>query len=452
MVNKIKRIFIIHGFLLAFPAMVFAYGQLEFVNTDGNVGGEKWFNVQAGDIPYYIDSQTSLSFIQAIDNAHATWEPFSAIVFTNAGSINAPLVNLNDNQNTHSFAATNAFFGRSVLAFAPTRVDTTTGEILEADVYYNPRIRWDTSGNPKGNKVDVQSVAFHEVGHFHGLSHSAITDATMFRSIQPGTESRSPEEDDQISPALIYPDLGGGIPTGSISGRIIKGNDPVDGIVGGIVFAFPAAEEPETFDQAFAHDYSGNVQGETPDANTTGALSGQYKIEGLPNGDYFVFLVPTNDGLINANQISAYLADHAERGFPREFYNGVDDESNDEADRFARVPVNVTTGDTGGIDFFTETEAAPAPAPIVDAADPASGAVNTRSLPVVIQGQNFVIGATVSFSGKHISVRSVSFVSASELAINIRIGRRAEPGLRDVTVTNPDGQSGTGENIFSVTP
>ena len=79
---------------------------------------------------------------------------------------------------------------------------------------------------------------------------------------------------------------------------------------------------------------------------------------------------------------------------------------------------------------------------------PPSGNVDTRRLDVTIEGENFVNGATVSFSGKHISVRSVSFADSMHLDINIRIGKRAELGPRDVTVTNPDGQSGGG--IFTV--
>ncbi len=157
---------------------------------------------------------------------------------------------------------------------------------------------------------------------------------------------------------------------------------------------------------------------------------------------------------MSANTISEYLAFHAEDGFPREFYNELD-ESNNEADRFARVKVPVGLGETSDIDITTETITTPpppSPAPVVTSVVPNSGPVNTKSLDVQIFGGHFVAGATVGVSGGQISVRRITFIGSSQLDINLRIGRRASPGLRVITVTNPDGQSGTGEDLFVVTP
>ena len=455
-----RGIFCVLSFWLIFPSLVLGYGQLDYVNNfeQDRIVGEAWFNVPAGGpIEYYIDSQTRSSYIPAIDAAHATWEQYSAIQFVNSGGIDAPLFStgFGDTFNTHSFAATDVLFGAFGVAFTPTVRVVATGEILEADVYYNPKARWSTNDNPRGRKIDLQSVAFHEVGHFHGVSHTGVTDASMFPTIQPGIQGRSPEPDDQIAPALFYPE--GQLPTGSISGRIIHGDDPDDGIVGGLVFAFRADEEPiETFDQAYAQTYSGTDKTLLPAAdNTLGPNSGHYHLQGLPPGDYFVFLVPVGDGLIDAQQISEYLADHAEDGFPREFYNDFD-ESNNEADRFDRVAVTVGQGETSGINIITETVTTPpppSPAPEVLSAVPNQGAVNTKSLDVSIEGLDFVAGATVRFSGRQISVRSVTFVdSTGFLDINLRIGRKATEGPRNITVTNPDGQSNTGVGLFLVIP
>lgn len=88
-------------------------------------------------------------------------------------------------------------------------------------------------------------------------------------------------------------------------------------------------------------------------------------------------------------------------------------------------------------------------APTVTSVSPNSGSTG-NSYTVYIYGTNFVSGATVTF-GSGITVNSTSFVSSTQLTVNITIDSDASAGTRDVTVTNPDGQSGTGTGIFTVT-
>jgi hypothetical protein len=88
-------------------------------------------------------------------------------------------------------------------------------------------------------------------------------------------------------------------------------------------------------------------------------------------------------------------------------------------------------------------------APGVDACSPDIGNPGDR-LTVVVSGSNFQDGVTVNF-GERVTVQSVTFVSSIQLNVQIKVHRRANPGLRDVTVTNPDGQSGMA-GCFSVTP
>jgi len=90
----------------------------------------------------------------------------------------------------------------------------------------------------------------------------------------------------------------------------------------------------------------------------------------------------------------------------------------------------------------------PTPAPVVSSCVPNSGSRKQR-LTVRIYGTDFQDGATVSF-GSGIAVRRVSYVSPEQLNASIRIGPRAALAQRDVIVTNPDGQSGTGTGCFSV--
>ena len=82
------------------------------------------------------------------------------------------------------------------------------------------------------------------------------------------------------------------------------------------------------------------------------------------------------------------------------------------------------------------------------ACSPSSGSPN-QQLTVQVTGSNFQSGATVSF-GQRVMVQSVTFVSSSRLDVQVKVHPQAATGSRDVTVTNPDGQSGTKAGCFTV--
>src|SRR4029077_363530 len=98
---------------------------------------------------------------------------------------------------------------------------------------------------------------------------------------------------------------------------------------------------------------------------------------------------------------------------------------------------------------FTITMSGPAPPPTVNSVNPNSGAQG-QSLPsVIIAGSNFQNGATCSF-GAGITVNSCAFNSATQLTANLTIDAGATTGGYTATVTNPDAQSGSLANAFSV--
>ncbi len=88
------------------------------------------------------------------------------------------------------------------------------------------------------------------------------------------------------------------------------------------------------------------------------------------------------------------------------------------------------------------------PAPVVDSVDPDSARRGDR-LTVTIFGANFQNGAIADF-GEWVIVRGVTFISPDELRVQIRVHNLAAIGPRDVTVTNPDGQSGTLTGGFTI--
>lgn len=105
----------------------------------------------------------------------------------------------------------------SKTAFAITSVtfDPTNGRIADADVEFNSEHHRFTIGD-RNVVVDVQNTLTHEVGHFLGLDHTAITAATMFGSAPEGElQKRSLHADDIAGIANIYPNSGENIDCGS---------------------------------------------------------------------------------------------------------------------------------------------------------------------------------------------------------------------------------------------
>ena len=99
-------------------------------------------------------------------------------------------------------------------------------------------------------------------------------------------------------------------------------------------------------------------------------------------------------------------------------------------------------------DYSVSAEFEKVPAPEVYSVEPNSGQPKDR-LTVTIFGANFKHRPSVDF-GERIVVQQVTFVSASQLEVRIMVHKLAEPGPRDVTVTNPDGQSATLLDGFTV--
>ena len=109
----------------------------------------------------------------------------------------------------------------SPFAFAVTIVwhNTSTGEILDADMMINdqlatrqfaggPYANCPDSGCPAGNpgEADLASIVTHEAGHFIGIGHSEVDEATMFASTaRTSIEKRTLDQDDIDAVCDIYP-------------------------------------------------------------------------------------------------------------------------------------------------------------------------------------------------------------------------------------------------------
>lgn len=105
---------------------------------------------------------------------------------------------------------------------------------------------------------------------------------------------------------------------------------------------------------------------------------------------------------------------------------------------------------------------APAPATPVTCV-PASLAQGATNQNVVVTGTSssgtefwdpevsYLNHIAAAFSGTGITVNSITFTDPTHITLNVSVSGAATAGLRNLTVTNPDGQQATGSNVFTVT-
>ncbi|MSO23650.1 MAG: hypothetical protein EXQ58_10450 [Acidobacteria bacterium] len=76
--------------------------------------------------------------------------------------------------------------------------------------------------------------------------------------------------------------------------------------------------------------------------------------------------------------------------------------------------------------------------------------MQTQSVDVDLTGSGFQSGAALALSGAGVTVTDVVFVSPTAMKGKMNIALAAGPGGRNLTVTNPDGQSATLTGAFTV--
>jgi hypothetical protein len=89
------------------------------------------------------------------------------------------------------------------------------------------------------------------------------------------------------------------------------------------------------------------------------------------------------------------------------------------------------------------------PPPALLSLSPGAG-MQTQSVDVDLVGSGFQSGSTLALSGTGVTVTDVAFVSPTGMKAKMNVSLTATPGGRDLTVTNPDGQSSTLSGAFTV--
>jgi hypothetical protein len=151
------------------------------------------------------------------------------------------------------------------------------GQIIKADIAFNPGVQFN-SGGTGGTGQDMQTVATHEIGHFFGLDHSAITSAIMYPFAPDVLTTLS--YDDVAGISSLYPKSVSDVSTGTISGTVTLSGAAVFG-----AHVYANSTTSATPFGAFA-----NIR-KTPIGTLTLA-DGTYSITGVPADSYIVISEP----------------------------------------------------------------------------------------------------------------------------------------------------------------
>jgi len=257
---------------------------------DGRVIDATWKQQPIG---YFISERpgsgvTPMDLLGATQRATATWSGVESakVQFAFQGMTTAPAEGI-DGKTVLGFIDRPDL--DRVLAATSFMIDTATGEIAEADIFFNTRFAFSVAPGGQPDRVDLESVVLHELGHLLGLGHSAIGETERSgngnrRVIGSGsimfpiamtagaTADRVLQADDIAGISDLYAGPAT-LDTGGIIGRVTRNGQ---GVMGAHVVAF----NPET----------GILIG-----NFTLNAEGDFVIARLPPGPYIVRAEPIDD-------------------------------------------------------------------------------------------------------------------------------------------------------------
>jgi hypothetical protein len=254
----------------------------------------------------------------------ATFAPLARTVMQNAcGS---------DGVNSICFDQADMAFTPGVLAFTrvittdrlgvqvgSSAVSTQLGQILDADIYFNPSDSRTTFATPQALPAtpaayDLESVLTHELGHFLGFSHSAVWSAMMFpfapapgTIIGPRPTAQQPDaplgDDDRTGLRVLYSNPADTLHEGSIRGRILPANalalpaspPGVSGVFGTHVVAV---------DNANGAIAGATIGGWSCTVPGPAQFDGTYEIDGLAVGHSYTVYAEALNGAVDPSQIS----------------------------------------------------------------------------------------------------------------------------------------------------
>ncbi len=241
--------------VLAMTRAVDAYLKIGARVSDGSLVGVHWTSFP---IRYFVTNRdvpgvTAPQLQQAIDRAFHRWEAVPNVGLssrfvgftgvTPSDAAGATVIGFEDHPELDRVLGATSF-----------TLDTVTGEILDSDIFLNTAFPWSVVDAGEAGKQDVQSIVVHELGHMHGLGHSAIGEtellvgggrrvigegSIMFPiAFTAGSINRDLHPDDVAGISDLYGNAAFRATTGSIKGRVTKNGS---GVLGAHVVAFNPA-------------------------------------------------------------------------------------------------------------------------------------------------------------------------------------------------------------------
>ena len=273
---------------------VFAYLKLG-ARVSGRTVTLKWSQMP---IRYFVTDRgaggvSSTQFQQAVSRAFATWDGVSRaqISSTFAGFT---LSNPSQGDGATVIGFQNRPDLDRTLGATSFLIDMSNGSIVEADVFLNAAFPWSVASGGEANAYDVESIALHEIGHLHGLAHSAMgetelqsggrrviaAESVMFPiAFSMGNISgRTLKADDIAGVSDIYAAPSFSRETGSISGKVTKSGN---GVLGAHVVAFDTRTKTLVGGFSLSDD-------------------GSFVIAGLDPGPHILRVEPLDDGDIES--------------------------------------------------------------------------------------------------------------------------------------------------------